>query len=384
MKILFFEFGYTSDDMVDVLSKMGISFDIVSYCFGDKNHDEFFCHRFSKCLSNEYDAVMSVNYFPLIAKCCYEKNIKYISWSYDNPLNVPAIEETLGFSTNYVFLFDRVQVASYANMGFDNVYHLPLAVNCNRLDQIKLSSEEHVYYDSDISFVGKLYDSDFDVYRALMNPYQQGVVDGIVNAQSNLYGCFLVDNLITEDFIEAVNSHIREQHKEIGFRLTKEALSYALSANITRNERLMILGFLSRHYEVKLYTREQNEILKGAQYMGSCGYFKQMPRVFKASKINLNITLKCLQSGIPLRCMDILGAGGFLLSNFQPELAEFFENEKEVVMYESVEDACAKAAFYLNNDDLRKKIAVNGHDKVREYFSYEKQIKTMFDISKMV
>ena len=47
--------------------------------------------------------------------------------------------------------------------------------------------------------------------------------------------------------------------------------------------------------------------------------------------------------------MDILGAGGFLLSNYQPELAEYFEDGKEVVMYHSRADLVEKVQ---NLEDL--------------------------------
>ena len=45
-----------------------------------------------------------------------------------------------------------------------------------------------------------------------------------------------------------------------------------------------------------------------------------MPKIFKCSKINLNMTLRSIKSGIPQRAFDIMGCGGFLMSNYQPEL----------------------------------------------------------------
>ena len=47
-------------------------------------------------------------------------------------------------------------------------------------------------------------------------------------------------------------------------------------------------------------------------------------------------------------------------------------------MYESMEDALAKADFYLQHEDLRKQIAVNGYQKVKENFSYPQRIRTLF------
>ena len=56
-----------------------------------------------------------------------------------------------------------------------------------------------------------------------------------------------------------------------------------------------------------------------------------MPYVFRNSRINLNITLRSIKSGIPLRCMDIYGAGGFLLSNYQTDLFDVIVTDDRLV-----------------------------------------------------
>lgn len=259
----------------------------------------------------------------------------------------------------------------------------PLAVNTDRLDQITLTKAEADLYGSEISFVGKLYQSPLGEYMSAMDEYCKGYLDSVCDVQLKLYGCYLLDQIFTEDFISRINTHYRSLRPDTTFQLTREALSYACAAQITRKERLLLLGLLSSHHQVKLYSREENQVLKNVQFMGSCGYLHQMPRIFKASSINLNITLKINQSGIPLRIMDILGSGGFLLSNFQIELAEYFQNEKEVILYESIEDAYAKADFFLKHPDLRMEIARHGYQKVREQFNYKKQLATLFQESGM-
>lgn len=378
MKLLIFEWGagtFTYNDIIESLSDNGVSYRTVSYQFEDKNEDEFFEHRFGKVLAEDsYDAVFSVNYFPLVAKCAHNRHIPYLSWSYDNPLDVPDIEKTLGYPENHVFLFDRIQFEGYKNAGFDNVYHLPLAVNTKRLDKIRLSQNEIMQYGCDIAFVGKMYESMLGSYMSIMDDYAKGYVDAIIRVQQKIYGYYIIDELLTDKFMEDINRHFKELSPDTTFVLPKQALSYAMAAQTTRNERLILLNLLSSHFKMKYYSWKNCEILKNAEFMGSCDYYIQQPKVFKACKLNLNITLKCLQSGIPLRAMDILGAGGFLLSNFQPELAEYFVNGQDVVMYDSIEDAYEKAQYYLSHDEERIRIAENGHDKAKEMFSYDKQL----------
>ncbi len=114
--------------------------------------------------------------------------------------------------------------------------------------------------------------------------------------------------------------------------------------------------------------------------MGPADYFEDMPKVFKESKINLNITLRSIQQGIPLRVFDILGSGGFLLSNYQADLAYHFVPGEDFIYYESRKDMLNKIDYYLKHDDERIAIATNAHKKVQEYHTFDTRIKEIIDI----
>ena len=96
----------------------------------------------------------------------------------------------------------------------------------------------------------------------------------------------------------------------------------------------------------------------------------EMPLVFKFSKIYLNITLRSIRNGIPLRAMDIMGAGGFLLTNYQNDFAMHFVDGEDYVSYSDREDMLNKIKYYLEHEDERKMIAENGCRKVREEHTY--------------
>lgn len=422
MNILIFEWGsYNHNDILETFKKKGYGFKVVKHRFEDVNHDDEFVNRFDKLLEDgAYDFVYSTNFFPLVSECCNRKGVKYISWSYDAPLDVPDIERTLGLPCNYAFMYDREQVHGYRNKGFDNVFHLPLAVNTKRLDGIHLSAAERKKYGAQISFVGNLYDSQMLNIRSILDEFHQGYLDAVMKAQSKIYGYYLVDDVLTDELMSDINRTVydktveyrkqsnnkrsndetdvnlintavesdasgtkrndaKENESDNVLHISREALSYAMAAQITREERLLALKLLSGHYDVKLYSREKNDLLDKVKYMGTADYDKEMPMVFKSSDINLNMTLRCIRSGIPLRALDIMGAGGFLLSNYQPELAECFVDGEEAVMYESIEDMYAKASFYLANPEIRMEIARRGHEKVSREYRYEDRIDEMFN-----
>ena len=114
--------------------------------------------------------------------------------------------------------------------------------------------------------------------------------------------------------------------------------------------------------------------------MGPVSYFDEMPLVFKLSKINLNITLRSIQHAIPLRVYDILGAGGFLLSNYQVDLARHFVADEEFVYYEDRKDLLNKIDYYLKHDDERIAIAKNAHDRVASEHTFDVRVGQIIDI----
>ena len=142
---------------------------------------------------------------------------------------------------------------------------------------------------------------------------------------------------------------------------------------------------LGRRFDVHLYTLDYGEnekkILKNVHRHGGVNYVTEMPVLFKSSKINLNSSLRSAQSAIPLRAMDVFGCGGFLLTNAQPEICEYFEDKKEVVAFHSIEEAVDLADYYLRHDSERQEIAKRGYEKVKRYFRYEDKLREMLSIS---
>lgn len=385
MKLLIYSWNsYLQYDIYSICKEQGIAFDAFPWTFQDKNEDKTFEKWFEASVDcSQYDAVLSVNYWPMLSKVAQEKSIKYIAWCYDNPLNVTRIEETLANPVNYVFLFDRIQYAKYKNAGFDTVWYLPLGVNRTRLEKMTLSAAEQKQYTAEVSFVGNLYESQIQSILAPMNEYTQGYLEALMEAQSQVYGYYMLDELLTDNLLEDINQQYLSVKPDTEFRLSKEALNWAMASEITRRERILLLNLCGRRFDTKFYSYKNCDLVQGVRQCKGVDYVSEMPKIFACSKINLNPTLRIIQSGIPLRAFDIMGAGGFLLSNYQEELLEFYENGKELVIYESMEDAVAKATFYLEHENLRTAIAENGRLKTLEQHTLQKRLQDIITIAEI-
>ena len=382
MKLLIYKLNsYLQHDIYEICKEKNVSFEVFGWEFRNKNCDEEFLEWFSSTIDkNAYDAVLSVNYYPVISEACMKKNVKYIAWCYDNPLNVERIEDTLNNPVNYVFLFDKIQFWNYVQKGFETVYHLPLGVNRSRLLNMNISKSDYQRYSAEVSFVGNLYESRVHELLATMNEYTQGYLKSLMHLQSQIYGYYILDELIPEELVENINSQYVVLNPDTKFKLNKAALTFAMASEVTRNERLILLNLCGRRYDTKLYSYDKSDLIKNVINCGSVDYVTEMPKVFAISKINLNPSLRIIQTGIPLRAFDIMGAGGFLLSNYQEELVEYFMNEEDMVIYESMEDALAKIEFYLSHEDLRSKIATNGRRKTLENHSLQGNLEKILKV----
>jgi len=70
------------------------------------------------------------------------------------------------------------------------------------------------------------------------------------------------------------------------------------------------------------------------------------------------------------RCFEIMGCGGFLLTDARPELLELFESGKDMVIFDGADDLSDKIRYYLVHDDERQAIAMSGLQSVARH-TYE-------------
>lgn len=332
------------------------------------------------------EAVFSYDYFPLLSMICNTNHIPYVSWIYDCPMNT-LLSGTLGNESNYIFCFDAWYTERLFQLGAKQIYHFPLGVEENTLAKIQRKEEEspglREQYGCGISFVGNLYNGERNrLRRAELTEYTHGYVEGLIRSQMLIYGYNLLSDSLNQQVVEEIISKCQlklgERYRDDSWQMAADAIG----VEVTAREREQILHMLSDRHPVALYSSYPvAEEIKGKylQEKGYADYEKEMPLIFHNSKINLNITSRTIQSGIPKRVLDILACGGFCLTNYQPEIGEYFEDSVDLVMYSGMADLAAKAEYYLEHEEERLAIAESGSRKVREVFSLEKRAAEMWE-----
>jgi len=374
MKILFFQWhSFMNQGMERALKRLNIEYDVFYYQFKNWEKDDRFLEKFRRKINETgYNAVLSVNFAPLVSEICEEKGIRYVSWVYDSPVHIRNLD-TMKRSCNEIYFFDRGQVDECQKLGI-TAYHMPLAVDTDVF--AKAIQKQQGRYETEVSLIGKLYQTEYQYFAAPLSGYLKGYLEGIVNSQMKIYGGYLIPELITDDLLVKMNKEYRQVATD-GFQMGARELEFMLACETTGRERYLALSLLSNHYKVDLYTTDKDERLQNVNYRGYADYYDVMPAVFAESKINLNISLKTIQTGIPLRVIDVMGCGGFVMTNFQPEIAEYFAMGEECVVYENIEDMYAKASYYLQHEEERQQIAVAGLERVKRDFTFDERLKQM-------
>lgn len=380
MRILYYDWDSLCQfDFIEMLGKSGYEVTLTKQRCKDYVNDPEFIEYMKEVLrSKSYDYVYSFNYFPILSMVCEQEGIRYVSWIFDSP-HMTAYHQSITNSCNYVFHFDKFEMLQLQRLGAKHCYHLPMGVNSKRLTQ-KLNSLSS--YEADVSFVGRLYDKKnfYDQIRVLPE-YLKGYLEGAMQAQKLIYGYNFLEEVLSQSTMNEILRYVNLNYGEdFSFPKQKVFADMFLGQKVTSLERIEILQAILNIADVHLYSDSMLEPTGKIHFHGGVNYEEEMPLVFNRSKINLNISLKSIQSGIPLRVFDILGAKGFCITNYQPELAEIFEIGKDLVVYDSIPDLLDKVSYYLEHEKEREEIAYNGYRKVCDTCDYELRISQMMNL----
>ncbi len=387
MRILYYDWDeFNGEDCRDAMTRLGHQVDTIKMNLSGfdltPSIEAGFRSRFEKTDSDGkryYDLVYSFDYYPNISEVCQKYNVPYVSWVFDCP-HYTLDSHTTNNPVNHIYVFDRSLYQDMRKKGIETVNYSPLGVNDQRLSQLceKLDNETggNIVYQHDVCFLGSLYDNEFNFYDQVkyLPPDLKQYTDLVIQAQERIFG----HDLFTDEKA-FTNAHVANLRNYIKFEDTgKYEIDYdnvirdVLRKKVTVNERRNILAEMGKHFDTVIYTNPDAKPIDGVCNLGIADYTTKMPLVFHRSKVNLNITLRCITSGVSLRVMDVLAAGGFLLTSYTPEIDEYFTDGEDLAIARTPEEMIQKTAYYLEHEEERKEIAMNGQKKVFEKFSYMK------------
>jgi len=141
----------------------------------------------------------------------------------------------------------------------------------------------------------------------------------------------------------------------------------------------------------------------GAGWKNGRVTFDEMSGIFKTSKINLNISnsvsydiryifsifssLRSIREflrskkrveQIKARNFEMPAFGGFQLTNYVPCLEDYFDIGREVAVYISFDDLMLQINYYLDNEEERRRIMIDGYKRAINEHTYVSRLKDIF------
>ena len=363
--------------------------------------------------------VFSINFFPYISMVCEKLGVMYVCVSVDCPV-VELFSEQIRNKCNRVFLFDYAQYMDIHDENPDCIFYMPLGVNVSRLDatigepdwDVMLNAvsgdETKSVYKYDVSFIGSLYNEKNpypDIYQKLPDRYK-GMCDGLLAAQELFNGQELLEKAATDELVEAIKKVDGDRFFGAEYNVVDvdrfTTVNDYLSKELTVRDRANLLASISMYmkiydeemgidsaksHKLHLFTRSNTDrllaIAPDIQLHGGVKTLTEMPLIFRESKINLNPTMRSIRTGLPQRIWDVLGSGGFLLTNYQTELPEYLEVGTHLAAYETIDEACELIQYYLEHEEERIQIAKNGYEIAKNKHTVQNRvveiIKTISD-----
>ncbi len=379
-RVLFYRAGTCNElRVIDNLKKIVKDVIVVTQACNNNDMDADLAKTlFLSVHMNKVDMIFSVDYYPIVAEVAHTAGIIYVSWVLDAP-HYTLYSTTSFYDSSYIFHFDREECQRLQNMGRSRVFHQPLATDPDYFQgQIVTSDRQEM---TDVSFLGSSYQNEYDYFdkEKGLSEYDRGYLEGLISVQSELYGVSVIPEALSvemqQKLLKACDIRMPETY-DLPMELVAANI---LEKKLSVRERKAIVKKLAEAYGITLYSESGALKMDGVTFKGYADYETQMSYAFAYSRININPTLRSIHSGIPLRALDIMGCGGFLLSNYQPELAEYFTDGENIAMYGSMDELNEKVEYYLEHEEERIKVAGNGYKITCDHFTYDKALHKIFE-----
>lgn len=109
---------------------------------------------------------------------------------------------------------------------------------------------------------------------------------------------------------------------------------------------------------------------------------EELVTLYNTTKIVLNISGwdPTLYGALNMRTFDTPATGAFLLTDYSPELEEYYEVGREIECFREAGELADKLVYYLNNEVAREKIARRGYEKALTLPTIGDRMKSMINL----
>jgi spore maturation protein CgeB len=372
-------------EIINGLKELGIQYD--SIVLGDREYltDEFINLIVSKISSFKPDFTFTINHLGVdregVLMTLFEKiEMPLISWYVDNPnLIIKHFKKNISDYCT-MLVWDKDNINDMKNIGFKNVFYLPLGCDINRFKNIPFDTNPFKALKCNVMFVGnsmilKVKESlkKTKAPEFILKFYKKFGVEFASSNERN------VEHFIKNNYPEfySLFEKLDETNKtNFETTVTWEATRiyrYKCVKNIVKFKPL-IVG--DKHW--RSYFRDK------VSYYPEVSYYDELPYFYNLADVNFNTTSLQMKNAVNQRVFDVPACRRFLITDYRKQIEDLFELDKEVICYKNFAQIEELISKYLSDTKERKKIIKNAYKRVISEHKYTNRVKAIINIARKV
>jgi len=359
----------------------GFEYEIMELGTETLDQKEFMLSLLQKVTSYKPDCLITMNHLAIdiegvMVDMLKRMQIPMASWFLDNPHLILEGYTSAQSPWLALFTWDSDNIASLKAAGHEHVIYLPLATDPNRFSPTQKKGPLNKIVCRDVTFVGnsmvykvanRLEKGRFS--RPLLRQYKETArAFGASNERSVRAFLHQYDADIAAAF-EALQSP--EDYLVYEAMLTWEATRQyrQACAKALLPFTPLFVGDHGWHIALKHDT--------SWVYHPPVAYYDELPRIYPYSTINFNCTSKQMKGAVNQRIFDVPAAGSFVLSDWREQMDALMERDKEIVVYDEIEEIPDLIRFYLKNTAARKAVVKAGRARVLAEHTWAQRIQSL-------
>lgn len=367
--------------------KLGLEHKLLTLAGDSLAHTDFVQRLLEAVLAFKPDCCITLNHMGVdvegvLMDLLARLELPLASWFVDNPHLIIHLYSRCLSPWTALFTWDADNLESLRRAGFEHVFYLPLGTDPQRFAPQRAASVPEAWK-ADVSFVGnsmlykvggRLKNGRFP--RGLLLPFR-AVSRAFVDSEQRS-----VSDFLRESFPEVFAQYAALPDNEA--RLAYETAVTWQATRLYRNGCVRrLLPFTPLIVGDSGWKIEFRHEAAQPRYLDALSYYSQLPLFYAHSAINFNCTSKQMKGAVNQRVFDVPAAGGFVLTDWRPQMEQLFEPH-EMACYREPQEIPDLTRHYLSHPDQRRRLTAAARKRVLSCHTWEHRLQEMLEHMRQV
>ncbi len=365
-------------EVAGACARLGIPHKLV--LVGDTQGGQDFVRNFlNEALTFKPDCCITLNHMGVDVEGVLMDLLKRLelplaSWFVDNPQLIIHLYSKCVSPWTTIFTWDEDNLPAMRKTGFEHVRYLPLGTDPERFKPN--AGRPSSLWRAPVSFVGN--SMLYKVGGRLKSGHFPAPLLRVFRSVSRAFSDSGERNVA--DFLAAEFPKTYELYWKLPDNETRLAYETAITWQATRIYRAgcvrKILPFHPLIVGDAGWKIELRHDADQPRYLDALSYYDDLPAFYGQSDINFNCTSKQMKGAVNQRVFDVPAAGGFVLTDWRPQMANLFD-PGEMACYHDPGEIPDLVRHYLKHPAEREKITRAARKKVLARHKWQDRILEM-------